>query len=128
MPVAPVPCDVDAACNPDTLLLLKVIEESCQRRGPARPTGKAAMQAHGHHAAAFVMQYVEGGSLSDRIDGGPMRLGDIERFLQEVAKALDYAHRQGVIHRDIKPENILIDGEGHALLADFGIVKFPGCK
>ena len=42
------------------------------------------------------------------------------RIAREVADALDYAHRHGVIHRDIKPENILLHG-GHALVADFGI-------
>jgi serine/threonine protein kinase len=71
----------------------------------------------------LVMAYVEGGTLEDIIDGGPMSLGRVERILREVAGALDYAHRQGVIHRDIKPANILLDTEGHALLADFGIVK-----
>jgi tRNA A-37 threonylcarbamoyl transferase component Bud32 len=71
----------------------------------------------------LVMAYVEGGTLSDRIDRGPMPLAEVEQLLRQVASALDYAHRHGVIHRDIKPDNILRDTEGHALLADFGIVK-----
>mgnify|MGYP002713165807 CR=1 FL=1 len=71
----------------------------------------------------LVMAFVEGGTLEDRIAEGGMQLRTIEKILREVAGALDYAHRQGVIHRDIKPANILMDSEGHALLADFGIAK-----
>lgn len=71
----------------------------------------------------LAMAYVEGGSLSDRIDQGPMPLQEVETFLRQISSALDYAHRQGIIHRDIKPANILLDKEGHALLADFGIAK-----
>lgn len=71
----------------------------------------------------LAMAYIEGGTLDDRIARGPMTLRNVEKTLREVASAMDYAHRQGVIHRDIKPGNILIDREGHALLADFGIAK-----
>lgn len=71
----------------------------------------------------LVMAYADGGSLSDRIRRGALPLNEIQRIFEQVATALDYAHRQNVIHRDIKPDNILIDREGHALLADFGIVK-----
>jgi len=70
--------------------------------------------------------YIQGGSLADLIADGPMPLPRIEKVLRQIASALDYAHRNGVIHRDIKPSNILIDSEGHALLADFGIVKIAG--
>lgn len=71
----------------------------------------------------LVMAYVSGGSLKDRIERGPLPLQEAEHLLRQIASALDYAHRRGVIHRDIKPDNILLDDEGNALLADFGIVK-----
>lgn len=71
----------------------------------------------------FAMAYVKGGSLEDYVVDGPIELRRVEAILREVAGALDYAHRQNVIHRDIKPGNILLDSEGHALLADFGIAK-----
>ncbi len=71
----------------------------------------------------LVMPYIDGGSLSDRLRRGRLSLNDVERLVNQIASALDYAHRQGVIHRDIKPDNILIDKEGFALLSDFGIAK-----
>lgn len=74
----------------------------------------------------LAIAYVQGGSLSDRIDRGPMPLHEVEQVLRQLGAALDYAHRQGVIHRDIKPDNILLDGEGNVLLADFGIAKLVG--
>jgi TolB-like protein/Tfp pilus assembly protein PilF len=69
----------------------------------------------------YVMPYVEGETLSDKLNR-ETRLGVDEavRITMEVADALDYAHRHGVIHRDIKPENILLDDD-HALVTDFGI-------
>lgn len=71
----------------------------------------------------LVMAYIDGGSVSDRVRRGLVPPREVETILKQVAGALDYAHRQGIIHRDIKPDNILLDREGHALLADFGIVK-----
>ncbi|MGH7695664.1 MAG: serine/threonine-protein kinase, partial [Gemmatimonadaceae bacterium] len=69
----------------------------------------------------YVLPYVRGESLRARLQR-EKQLGIEEaiRITQQVAGALDYAHRQGVIHRDIKPENILLF-EGEAMLADFGI-------
>jgi hypothetical protein len=69
------------------------------------------------------MQYVEGGTLRDRIRQ-PGAIGEREarRVLGQVAAALDAAHRRGLVHRDIKPANILIEAEsGHAYVADFGL-------
>lgn len=69
----------------------------------------------------YVMPCLTGATLRQAIGRDkPMSIDDAVRITAEVASALDYAHRQGVIHRDIKPENILLH-EGHALLADFGI-------
>ena len=71
----------------------------------------------------IVMRYVDGGSLQKRIDAGRVPLRDVSRILSQIASALDYAHRQGVIHRDIKPSNVLLDRQGDAYLTDFGIAK-----
>jgi serine/threonine-protein kinase len=71
--------------------------------------------------AYYVMPFVEGESLRDRINREKqLSIADSVRIATEVASALDYAHRHGVIHRDIKPENILMH-DGSALVADFGI-------
>src|SRR5215218_6539284 len=71
--------------------------------------------------AYYVMPFVEGESLRDRlVREKQLPIGDAVRIATEVAGALDYAHRHGVIHRDIKPENILLH-DGAALVADFGI-------
>lgn len=69
----------------------------------------------------IVSEFVEDGSLGDRLKQGPIPPEQSCRWLAEIADALDYAHKHGVIHRDIKPANILIDHHGRALLADFGI-------
>ena len=69
----------------------------------------------------YVMPYVDGESLRDRLDREKqLPVDDALRIAGEVADALQYAHERGVIHRDIKPENILLQ-RGHAVVADFGI-------
>ncbi|HKU62400.1 MAG TPA: serine/threonine-protein kinase, partial [Gemmatimonadales bacterium] len=71
--------------------------------------------------AYYVMPFVDGESLRDRLRREKqLPVPDAVRLATEVASALDYAHRHGVIHRDIKPENILLH-DGQALVADFGI-------
>jgi serine/threonine protein kinase len=73
----------------------------------------------------LAMGYVNGESLAARLKrDAKLPADETRRILADVAEALDYAHRRGVIHRDVKPDNILIDDEtGRALLADFGIAK-----
>jgi eukaryotic-like serine/threonine-protein kinase len=69
----------------------------------------------------YVMPYLEGESLRDRLNRETqLPIPDAVRIAAEVASALDYAHRRGVIHRDVKPENVLFH-DGRALVADFGI-------
>ena len=71
----------------------------------------------------FTMPFVEGESLRDRLTRErQLPVADAVRITREVALALDYAHRKGVIHRDIKPENILLI-DGQAMVADFGIAR-----
>jgi eukaryotic-like serine/threonine-protein kinase len=72
--------------------------------------------------AYYTMPYVEGRTLRERMQAGPMPLAEIVGVLRDVARALSFAHRQGVVHRDVKPENVLISG-GTAVVTDFGIAK-----
>jgi serine/threonine protein kinase len=71
----------------------------------------------------LVMELLTGGSLGDLIPQGPLSMQEASRFLDEIAAALDYAHRRGVIHRDLKPQNVLLDEDRNAFLSDFGIAK-----
>jgi serine/threonine-protein kinase len=71
----------------------------------------------------IVMQYVDGGSLAERLRReSRLPADDVRRILADLALALDHAHRRGVVHRDVKPENVLLDREsGRAMLVDFGV-------
>ena len=71
----------------------------------------------------YVMPYVEGETLRDRLTrGGELPVPEAVRLLGEIAEALATAHRAGVVHRDIKPENVMLSGR-HAMVMDFGVAK-----
>ncbi len=71
----------------------------------------------------FVMRYMTGGSLTDRIRKGPMSIQEVAKLFERLAPALDEAHTRGIIHRDLKPGNILFDQYGDPYVSDFGIAK-----
>ena len=74
----------------------------------------------------IVMRYLEGGTLKQVEQRGGIPRDEILHVLRQLAGALDYAHRQGVVHRDLKPSNVMIDREGNAFLTDFGIARSAG--
>ena len=74
----------------------------------------------------LAMRLVPGTTLHDALTEGRVDTGRAVRILRTVAEGLDHAHSRGVLHRDIKPGNILLDGDGRAFLADFGISREIG--
>ena len=90
---------------------------------PLLDSGTIELGAGWPAAAYYVMPYVPGETLRHRLEReGKLPVPDALRIAREMADALDYAHRQGVIHRDIKPENVLLSDD-HAVVADFGIAR-----
>ena len=71
----------------------------------------------------FVMKYMNGGSLSERIKKGIISVAEAARIIEQIAPGLDEAHSRGFIHRDLKPSNILFDSRGAPYISDFGIAK-----
>ncbi len=70
----------------------------------------------------YVMPYVEGESLRDRLVAGALPVSEATRVVRDVLDALAYAHANGIVHRDVKPDNIMLTGR-HALVVDFGVAK-----
>ncbi len=73
----------------------------------------------------FVMQFVEGQSLDERLKKSlpPLTVDEVHSISWDVLSALDFAHTHGIVHRDVKPANMLVDRTGRVLLMDFGIAK-----
>ncbi len=77
----------------------------------------------GEHTYFIVMEYIDGQTLSALIRQGPLSPQRAASIGADIANALDFAHRRGVIHRDVKPGNVLIDQTGQVKVADFGIAR-----
>jgi serine/threonine protein kinase len=88
---------------------------------PIYASGDAVID--GYPRYFIVMPLMKGGTLRARIRRAPLSLEEACRCLRDIADALDYIHRQGVIHRDIKSSNVLLDDAGNCYLADFGIAR-----
>jgi len=74
----------------------------------------------------FSMEFIEGQSLAQKLAQGPLPSRVAARYVRLVAKAIHYAHRQGILHRDLKPSNIMIDPEDEPHITDFGLAKRLG--
>jgi RNA polymerase sigma factor (sigma-70 family) len=73
----------------------------------------------------LAMDLMRGGDLARRMGRGSMSMAEIGRWMRQIAGAVAYAHRHGVIHCDLKPSNILLDERGNALVTDFGLAVAP---
>ncbi|MCY2980805.1 MAG: bifunctional serine/threonine-protein kinase/formylglycine-generating enzyme family protein [Planctomycetota bacterium] len=127
--------DTSIDCNAENLVRFQR-----EARAGARLVHPSIVKVHqtGETGGYFyiAMEYVEGTTLREWIESeaGFSKVGTTQRFqtvaklISQIADATDCAHRAGVVHRDIKPSNILIDAEGNARLADFGIAQINSEK
>jgi serine/threonine-protein kinase len=76
----------------------------------------------------LLMEFVEGGSLADRLRRGPLDDAEFARLARGLLLALEAVHAAGTVHRDVKPSNVLLTREGEAKLSDFGIARLPGLE
>ena len=72
----------------------------------------------------IAMELVEGETLRERLTRGPLSTPDAVRVASEIADALEFARQRGIVHRDLKPANVMLTGDGHAKVMDFGIAKY----
>lgn len=71
----------------------------------------------------FTLEFMEGGSLTDRIKEHPLPALEAARIVEAMARAMQYAHERGIIHRDLKPDNVLLTADGTPKITDFGLAK-----
>jgi eukaryotic-like serine/threonine-protein kinase len=80
-----------------------------------------------HGGVPFLaLEFVGGGTLAQRLAGGPLPPRQAAQLLEALARAVQHAHRHGVVHRDLKPANVLLTEEGQPKVADFGLARQPG--
>lgn len=122
------------------IVALKVIRTDLQHvpdrlKRFEREVQTAARLSHPHIVTAYdagedrginylICEYIDGESLTQMVrDSGPLDFSDALNCIMQVARGLEYAHRQGVIHRDIKPANILVDDQGDLKILDMGLAR-----
>jgi serine/threonine-protein kinase len=111
----------DQATAVETARFLREAQAAAHLEHPHIVPVYDAGEYQGH--AYFSMRLVEGETLASRLAHGPLRPREAARLLSTVARAVDFAHRRGILHRDLKPSNILLDTAGEARITDFGLAK-----
>ena len=99
-------------------------EASARLEHPGIVTVYEVNEFEGH--PYFSMQLVNGKTLAERLQQGPLSQRESARIMAEVCRAIAFAHEHGVLHRDLKPSNILLDRLQRPLVSDFGLAKFTG--
>ena len=102
-------------------------EARAAARLSAHPSVVTVFDVGEHEGQPFiVMEYLDGGSVYDRIRSAPVAPGRAVEWLRQAAAGLDAAHAQGIVHRDVKPANLLLDDEDRVHVTDFGIASAAG--
>lgn len=110
--------------NYNGIMNFVVTEKEVQRKINHRFIVKLRFAFQTYDRLYLVTDYCAGGDMSSVIARTKGLTEDLARlYLAELACAINEIHKNGIIHRDIKPDNVLIDGEGHAMLTDFGLSK-----
>jgi serine/threonine protein kinase len=116
-------------------LLRPALGEDVAFRGRFAHEARVAQEVRHRHLVAvlelaeddsrpyLVLEYLSGGSLSDRLERGALGLDEAVRLVAEVAAGLDALHAAGIVHRDVKPSNVMLREDGSAALTDFGLAK-----
>ena len=104
--------------------IYKEARRAARLRHPNIVTVHQVAEREGHHF--FVMEYIEGKSLADLIDDGPVSSTQAAHYSRTVAEAIHYAHQRQILHCDLKPANIVLDEQGKAHVTDFGLAKRLG--